>query len=398
LKPLDGIFEYAVNTSEMFSNEEVTSPEEEAGSEPLCISLESDITAAKVHKLRIHTDTRKKVYLCREKPSYNMKTRLFAIAVLLILLCGCHQNRRPVKHFEGQAFGTTYSITCVTDPADKRPLPHAQIDSLLAELSHTFSIFDTTSIIYRWNKGENVELNEDFLAVLRLSKTISTNTDGAFDCTVQPLVQLWGFGKDGVRHTVGDDTLAAVREFVGFQLVDLQGNSILRKDPRVQLNFNAVAKGYAVDRVADWLVENGYTDCLVEIGGEVAARGSKNGKPWKVGIQIPTQTADGARESFESLPLPDHRAVATSGNYRNYFEEGGVRYTHILDPRTGQPERTNLLSVTVVAPDCATADAYATAFMVLGHDKSAQIVKQHSELEAWFIVAEGDGGWKTIKN
>ena len=327
-----------------------------------------------------------------------MKTRLFAIAVLLVLLCGCHRNRLPVKHFEGQAFGTTYSITCVANPDDKRPLPHAQIDSLLSELSHTFSIFDTNSIIYRWNKGENVELNEDFLYVLRLSKTVSTATDGTFDCTVQPLVQLWGFGKDGVRHTVGDDTLATVREFVGFQLVDLQGDSILRKDPRVQLNFNAVAKGYAVDRVADWLVENDYADCLVEIGGEVAARGTKNGKPWKVGIQVPTKTADGARESFESLPLPDHRAVATSGNYRNYFEEDGVRYTHILDPRTGQPERTNLLSVTVLAPDCATADAYATAFMVLGHEKSAQIVKQHPELEAWFIVADGDGGWKVTKN
>lgn len=275
---------------------------------------------------------------------------------------------------------------------------HQQVDSLLAELSHTFSIFDTTSLIYRWNKGEDVPLNEDFLDVLRLSKTISTATDGTFDCTVQPLVQLWGFGKDGVRHTVGDDTLAAVREFVGFQLVDLQGDSILRKDPRVQLNFNAVAKGYAVDKVADWIAEHYGEDVLVEIGGEVAARGTKNGKPWKVGIQVPTKTADGARESFESIPLPDHRAVATSGNYRNYFEEDGVRYTHILDPRTGRPERTNLLSVTVLAPDCATADAYATAFMVLGYEKSAQIVKQHSELEAWFIVAEEDGGWKVMGN
>ena len=327
-----------------------------------------------------------------------MKTRLFAIAVLLVLLCGCHRNRLPVKHFEGQAFGTTYSITCVANPDDKRPLPHAQIDSLLSELSHTFSIFDTNSIIYRWNKGEYVELNEDFLYVLRLSKTVSAATDGAFDCTVQPLVQLWGFGKDGVRHTVGDDTLATVREYVGFQLVDIQDDSILRKDPRVQLNVNAVAKGYAVDRVADWLVENGYADCLVEIGGEVVARGTKNGKPWKVGIQRPTETADGNKESFESMDLKDHRAVATSGNYRNYFEENGVRYTHILDPRTGQPERTNLLSVTVIAPDCATADAYATAFMVLGHEKSAQIVKHHPEVEAWFIIADGDGGWKVIRN
>ena len=327
-----------------------------------------------------------------------MKYRILVFFALLLLICSCDRRKRAVKHFEGQAFGTTYSITCVANPDDKRPLPHAQIDSLLAELSHTFSIFDTTSIIYRWNKGEDVKLNEDFLYVLRLSKTVSAATDGTFDCTVQPLVQLWGFGKDGVRHTVGDDTLAAIREFVGFQLVDIQGDSILRKDPRVQLNFNAVAKGYAVDRVADWLAANGYADCLVEIGGEVAARGSKNGKPWKVGIQVPTRTADGARESFESLPLPDHRAVATSGNYRNYFEEDGVRYTHILDPRTGQPERTNLLSVTVLAPDCATADAYATAFMVLGHERSAQIVKQHPELEAWFIVADGDGGWKVTKN
>ena len=320
------------------------------------------------------------------------KNAFYILSLLIILLTSCRQ--RNIVHFEGSAFGTMYSITYLGDTDSQL---HPQIDSLLADLSHTFSIFDTSSIIYRWNKGENVELNEDFLAVLRLSKTVSAATDGTFDCTVQPLVQLWGFGKDGVHHTVGKDTLAAVREFVGFQLVDIQGDSILRKDPRVQLNFNAVAKGYAVDRVADWLVENGYTDCLVEIGGEVAARGTKNGKPWKVGIQVPTKTADGARESFETSPLPDRRAVATSGNYRNYFEEGGVRYTHILDPRTGRPERTNLLSVTVLAPDCATADAYATAFMVLGHEKSEQIVKLHPELEAWFIIAEEDGGFTMMK-
>lgn len=312
------------------------------------------------------------------------------VSALLLITSSCHQP--TLKHFEGQTFGTMYAITYIDRSNGILDTQlHQQVDSLLADLSHTFSIFDTNSLIYRWNKGENVELNDDFLTVLRLSKTVSTATDGTFDCTVQPLVQLWGFGKDGVRHTVGDDTLAVVREFVGFQLVDLQGDSILRKDPRVQLNFNAVAKGYAVDKVADWIAEHYGEDVLVEIGGEVAARGTKNGKPWKVGIQVPTKTADGARESFESIPLPDHRAVATSGNYRNYFEEDGVRYNHILDPRTGRPERTNLLSVTVLAPDCATADAYATAFMVLGYDRSAQIVKQHPELEAWFIIAGEDG-------
>lgn len=330
-----------------------------------------------------------------------MKRILCILSTLLILMSACHYKTPTRKYIEGQAFGTTYSITCVTNSDDKRPLPHAQIDSLLADLSHTFSIFDTTSIIYRWNAGEDVELNDDFLAVLELSEGISLITDGAFDCTVQPLVQLWGFGKDGVRHTVGEDTLAAVREYVGFQLIDIQGKKVIRKDPRVQLNFNAVAKGYAVDKVADWLVNRGYTNCLVEIGGEVAARGDRNGKngtdsenggeAWKVGIQRPTETADGNKESLESMELQDHRAVATSGNYRNYFEEDGVRYTHILDPRTGKPERTNLLSVTVIAPDCAQADAYATAFMVLGYEKSAEIVKQRPELEAWFIIAGDDG-------
>ena len=314
--------------------------------------------------------------------------RYILLLGLSLLMFSCH--RHSINHFEGQAFGTMYSITYIGDTDSQL---HPQIDSLLADLSRTFSIFDTTSIIYRWNKGEDVSLNEDFLTVLRLSKQVSAATDVAFDCTVQPLVQLWGFGKDGVRHTVAEDTLATIREFVGFQLVDLQDDSILRRDPRVQLNFNAVAKGYAVDKVADWLVERGYADCLVEIGGEVAARGTKNGKPWKVGIQTPTKTADGAKESFESIPLPDHRAVATSGNYRNYFEEDGVRYTHILDPRTGRPERTNLLSVTVLASDCATADAYATAFMVLGYDRSSEIVRKNPELEAWFILATEDGGF-----
>lgn len=318
---------------------------------------------------------------------------LFTFIALLILLSSCHQ--RSVKHFEGQAFGTLYSISYISQhPGDSESQLRSQIDSLLADLSHTFSIFDTTSIIYRWNKGEDVALNEDFLTVLRLSQMVSAATDGAFDCTVQPLVQLWGFGKDGIRHTVGEETLAETRRHIGMHLIEIQNNSIVRKDSLVQLNFNAVAKGYAVDKVADWLVGQGFTDCLVEIGGEIVARGTKNGKTWKVGIQTPTETSDGARESFQAIPLPDRRAVATSGNYRNYFEEDGVRYTHILDPRTGKPERTNLLSVTVIAPDCATADAYATAFMVLGYEKSADIVKKHPELETYFIIANEDGTWK----
>ena len=226
--------------------------------------------------------------------------------------------------------------------------------------------------------------NNDFLKVLEASLEISKQTHGAFDCTCQPLIELWGFGRKNQKQIVSQEQIDSVKQFVGRQLVSIQDGRVAKADPRVQLNFNAIAKGYAVDQVARFLNEQGYADCIVEIGGEVVARGTKNGKPWRVGIQVPTDTPDGPAESSESFELRD-RAVATSGNYRNYFEQDGVRYTHILDPVTGKPEQTNLLSVTVIAPDCLTADAYATAFMVLGMEHSQEILKKHPELQAWFI-------------
>ena len=273
-------------------------------------------------------------------------------------------------------------------------LPH-QVDSVLKEVNSTFSIFDTTSMISRINAGENVPLNQDFAAVLTKSLDISQQTDGAFDCTIQPLIELWGFGRKNQKRVVPQNEIDSVKQFVGYGSVRATDSSVEKDDPRIQLNFNAIAKGFAVDKVADFLQAQGYKDCLVEIGGEVVARGTKNGKSWRVGIQVPTESSDGAIESRESFELQD-RAVATSGNYRNYFEENGIRFTHILNPVTGKPEQTNLLSVTVIAPDCMTADAYATAFMVLGLERSSQIVRAHSELEAWFIYSE-NGSFKLSK-
>lgn len=313
------------------------------------------------------------------------------IIILLCLLFFSCENRK-VQRFSGEAFGTTYSVSYVGNDSKKMK---SQVDSLLNDLSQTFSIFDSNSLISNFNDGKKVKLNPDFIKVFRLSKQVSAETMGAFDCTIQPLVELWGFGKEGVKHVVGDDTLREVKAHTGFQLVDLQNDKIIKKDSSVQLNFNAIAKGYAVDKVADFLVANGFKNCLVEIGGEVSARGEKNGKPWKVGIQTPCKDAYDKAESFKTIELSDNKSVATSGNYRNYFEENGERFTHILDPRTGTPERTNLLSVTVLAPDCATADAFATAFMVLGYDKSSGIVKKNPQIEAWFILSKNDE-WELV--
>lgn len=317
-----------------------------------------------------------------------MKRTVILILTSVVLL-SC--TSKKTQHFEGQAFGTLYSITYLGEYDKSIP---QKVDSVLASISKTFSIFDTNSVIYRFNNGENVDVNEDFIRLLKLSKEISKNTNGAFDCTIQPLVDIWGFGKGGVRHVVAEDSLSEIRKHIGFQLVDIDGVKIIRKDSLVELNFNAIAKGFAVDRVADFIEKSGYSDCIVEIGGEVAVRGTKNGRPWNIGIQTPCANSDDAEESFETFELTNGRAVATSGNYRNYFEENGIRYTHILDPRTGRPERSNLLSVTVLADNCATADAYATAFMVLGFEKSSEIVKKKPELEAWFIISTDHQNWK----
>ena len=293
-------------------------------------------------------------------------------------------QRQPVQQFSGAALGTTFHISYLGD-AD--PILPDQVDSLLRDINRTFSIFDTTSLISRVNAGEEEALNRDFLYVLRKAIEVSGKTGGAFDCTIQPLVELWGFGREGQKQVVPRETIDSVRQFVGSTKISIEGEHIVKGDPRIQLNFNAIAKGFAVDKVAAHLLARGYENFIVEIGGEIVAHGTKQGKPWKVGIQTPTSTADGAVESQRSFPL-QNRAVATSGNYRNYFEKDGKRYTHILNPITGCPEETNLLSVTVVAPDCTTADAYATAFMVLGLEPALRIVNADKTLEACFIYDE----------
>lgn len=296
----------------------------------------------------------------------------------ILLLSSCKKNE--INNFQGTAFGTYYSITYL---GSSNLNIQNQVDSILADISHQFSIFDTTSVIYRINKGDSFLLTDDLIQVFKISQKVSEATNGAFDITVAPLVDLWGFGKEKKTH-VEKDQIDSVMQFVGFTKIILQNNTIARNDSRIQLNFNAIAKGYAVDKVAFFLSQNGYPDCIVDIGGEIVAKGTKDGKQWKVGVQTPTKESDGAVDAQYVFPLKN-KAVATSGNYRNYIEKEEQRYSHIINPKTGKPEHSTLLSVSVIAEDCATADAYATAFMVLGMEKSMEIVKKNPTLAVYFI-------------
>ena len=294
--------------------------------------------------------------------------------------------------FSGSALGTYYTITYVGEEDENLP---KEIDSIFKEINHLYSIFDSTSVVSRINRNETCCYPPELITMIGKSLAVSRSTNGAFDITVGPLVNLWGFGKEKLCHA-DSATIDSVRQFVGYDKLTLEGRTFTKKDNRIQLNFNAIAKGEAVDEITRHLQKKGYANCVVNIGGEVRNEGEKpNGKAWNVGIQIPTETKDGIIEANYIFNMPG-KSVATSGNYRNYKEIDGERYNHIVDPRTGNCRSSNLLSVSVIASDCATADAYATAFMVMGIEESMLFLKRHTEMAAHFIYYK-DGKYQYVQ-
>jgi len=302
------------------------------------------------------------------------------LLALTILLCAC--TKPPITHISGQALGTYYNITI----ADKNNITQSQIDSVIAALNSTASIFNPNSLVSRINRNETDTLNDILKHILEVSLQVCEETAGAFDFTVGALVNLWGFGKDAPQE-ISAENVAKALETVGYKKIKIDGNRIIKENPQTQLNFNAVAKGYCVDLVAAFLTSKGLENFLIDIGGELCVRGERApNKKWRVGIQKPTETKEDAISAEEIMELRDI-SVATSGNYRNYIEVNGKRYGHTINPYTGYPEMTDLLSVTVLAPTCALADAYATAFMVMGVEKAENFLTQYPEIKAYFIYA-----------
>ena len=314
-----------------------------------------------------------------------MKKFQWLFLACIVLFSSCKKNE--VHHYAGEVFGTYFSITYI---GEENPDLPKQVDSIFQDINQLYSIFDTASLVSKLNRNEPVVPTADFVAMVKKALKVSQETDGAFDITVGPLVNLWGFGNEKA-DTVSQAAVDSVRQFVGYHKLRLADNGAVTKDDnRIKLDFNAIAKGKAVDDVAEFLVRNGYKNCLVDIGGEVRAEGTKpSGKAWRVGIQVPTDTKDGMVEADYIFEMRG-KSVATSGNYRNYKEIDGERYNHIADPRTGVCRSSSLLSVTVIASDCATADAYATAFMVMGLDETMKFLESHPELAGHFVYYENN--------
>ncbi len=308
--------------------------------------------------------------------------KLIAFAAIGIQF-SCTKNK--VIEYSGFTQGTTFSIKFY-EKGDGQKLKNG-IDSIFSAINYTASTYDNNSIITKINKNKDVTLNEDFIKIFNRSMEISDSTQGCFDITVGELVRKWGFGFK-TKKLPTDFQVDSLRKFVGYKNISIVGGKIEKKYPEIKIDFNAIAQGYTVDLVAEYFLKNSCNNFIIEVGGEVRANGLKEGNiQWIVGIEKPAQNDSSAQSIQIKLPLVT-KSISTSGNYRKYFIKDGIKYSHTIDPKTGYPVHHSLLSVSIIANDCTTADAYATAFMVMGIDKSKEFLKKHPRIEAYFIYSD----------
>lgn len=314
---------------------------------------------------------------------------LFILVVLVVAGIAVGRKNADYQHDSGLVFGTSYNITYQSNENLK-----PEIEKALAEVDASLSPFNEKSVITHVNKNEAVTLDDHFITVFRLSSEIYKDTEGAFDITVAPLVNAWGFGfKNGItpdRHAID-----SLMQFVGFDKVKLQDGKIIKTDDRLMLDCSAIAKGYGVDAVARLLKSKGIDNYMVEIGGEIVASGENpKGAPWRIGVSKPDDDSVSVSNEIQGIINISNRAMATSGNYRNFYYKGGKKYAHTIDPKTGCPVQHSILSATVVSDECAKADAYATAFMVMGLDKAKAVLARHKDMMAYFIYSDDKGNNK----
>lgn len=325
----------------------------------------------------------------------NRKKKLaWQLPALILLVVGTifvirQQRSMPYQHDEGMVFGTFYSITYQHDKDLKK-----EIERELQRVDDALSPFNKKSIITAINNNKPAQLNDMFIYVFDLAKQVSHDTDGAFDITVAPLVNAWGFGfKNDCPPT--QHAVDSLRRFVGYDKVTLMGKTVRKDDPRIMLDCSAIAKGYGSDVVARYLQSQGVKNFMVEIGGEIVTQGiSPRRVPWTIGVEKPVDDSLATGKGLMTTLNVTDIAMATSGNYRNYYYKDGKKYAHTIDPKTGRPVQHSILSATVLAKECAIADAYATSFMVMGLEKAKALLERHPELKA-YIIYDDHGQYKT---
>lgn len=320
-----------------------------------------------------------------------MKTAGIILA-LLLFFTACQRKKSEYFKFSGFAQGTTYNITYENSNNEDYT---NDIDSILKAFDKSCSMYDSTSIISRINDNDaTVEADDWFIDVFKKAAEVNAKSGGALDITVGPVVRAWGFGTAPIaKHS--KEYIDSLLQFVGMEKVRLEGRKVIKKYPGVSLDVNAVAQGYSVDVVSRFLEAKGIRNYLVEIGGEVHCKGTNaKNKLWRVGIDRPSDDNITPGGELQAIIELDNKSLTTAGNYRKFFVENGVKYGHTIDPKTGFPAKNTLLSATVVCDDAATADAWDTAFMVLGLEKSKELLKNLPGIEVYFIYSDEQGNYQ----
>ncbi len=318
--------------------------------------------------------------------------RRYKIVLLVLLVVGAifvvyQQHTAPYQRCEGQIFGTYYHITYqhATDLS-------AEILYALHSVDSSLSMFNASSTLSRINRNETTTLDKALLYLLPRAQQVAAATEGAFDITVAPLVNAWGFGFQS-EEWPSATTIDSLRAFVGYDKISVKGQQLVKSDPRIMLDLSAIAKGYGADVVAQVLDNNKVRNYMVELGGDLVVKGkNSNGAAWRIGISQPKEPpAPQQQEEYQCVINVSDVAMATSGNYRNFFYKDGVRYAHTIDPHTGYPIQQDILSATILAPHCYEADAYATAAMVMGLRKMQDLLQQQKNIEAYLIYTTATG-------
>ncbi len=309
---------------------------------------------------------------------------------LFVLTLSCDDQSEKMRVITGETMGTTYQIKYFSrSNADLK----AEVDSVLRLVNASLSTYIPSATISRFNQATNYYIVDDyFLTNFNKAKEVGLQSDGAFDMTVMPLVNAWGFGFKKMSEKADSVLIDSLMTIIGPDKIWLSGDTLYKLKPTVMVDFSALAKGFGVDEVGRFLKAKGITAFMVEIGGEVLASGTKplEGE-WQVGIEKPIDDQSGTQKVVDFiLPLKD-MAMATSGNYRNFYIRDGKKFTHEIDPKTGYPVNHNLLSATVIAADCMTADAWATAFIVMGYEKAKILAESRTDIEVAFIYADDKG-------
>ncbi len=324
-----------------------------------------------------------------------MNRKLFPWSLLVLLLTvSCSNSKTAYDNFSGYAQGTTYSVIFQNNGRFNPENLKAETEKILHRFDMSLSLYVDSSILCRVNRNEDVALDDFFTEAFRKSVEMTRLTDGAFDITVGPLVKAWGFGPDE-RRSFTDSKRDSLLKLVGMDKVSIVSGKVVKADPRINLDFNAIAQGYSVDVIAGHLNSLGIKSYLIEIGGEVRVKGDKAGSPWRIGIDRPEDNNMIPGNDLQAIISLRNRSLATSGNYRKFYVENGIKYSHTIDPRTGYPARNQLLSATVLADECATADGIATACMVMGMERTIDFLKLHPEYDAFLVYSDDKGNFRT---